>query len=80
MLENNKVYIHCRGGHGRAGLASAVFLIIQSNYNISPEEALKCIHDAHQKRPQMKSRWRKMGSPQTAAQKRFVLKINANLK
>ncbi len=78
MLEDDKVYIHCRGGHGRAGIASAVFLIVKSEYKIFPQSALTIIHCAHQERPKMKSRWRKMGSPQGNKQKNFVLNIKQN--
>ncbi len=75
MSQDDKVYIHCRGGHGRAGLASATFLILRSKYEISPQCALDIVHEAHQKRPEMKSRWRRMGSPQNNKQKNFVRTI-----
>nr|QBK93489.1 MAG: dual specificity phosphatase [Pithovirus LCPAC404] len=72
MLQNDKVYIHCRGGHGRAGLAAATFLILKSKHEISPQCALDAVFSAHQKRPEMRSKWRKMGSPQGNKQKNFV--------
>jgi ribA/ribD-fused uncharacterized protein len=68
--ENNRVYIHCKGGHGRAGLVVATLLIYI--LKISPEEGLKLTSQYHSNREVMKEKWRKLGSPQTAEQKNFV--------
>nr|QBK87041.1 MAG: dual specificity phosphatase [Marseillevirus LCMAC103] len=70
----DKIYVHCRGGHGRAGLAAAVFLV-EGPAQARPEEALQIVRTAHQRRPLMKDRWRKMGAPQTQSQKDFVLGV-----
>lgn len=66
----DKIYIHCRGGHGRAGVIVAC--LMAKYYSIDSKEAIKLTNEYHQKRPIMKSRWRKLGSPQTKIQKRFV--------
>lgn len=76
MSDNDKVYIHCRGGHGRAGLAAAIFIILKSKGNISSQNALNIVYISHQKRPNMLKKWRKLGSPQTNKQKKFVLAFN----
>jgi len=68
--ENNKLYIHCRGGHGRAGVVVATLLIYI--LEISPEEGLKLTSQYHSNRGVMKEKWRKLGSPQTTEQKNFV--------
>jgi len=39
QLENNKLYIHCRGGHGRAGLVVACLLC--SIYDYPPEKSIE---------------------------------------
>ena len=70
-----KIYVHCRGGHGRAGLAVAALLILRSGYEVSPHLALSTVYDAHQERPTMQPRWRKKGSPQTVKQKQFVRRV-----
>jgi len=64
------MYIHCKGGHGRAGLVVATLL--SYIYNISPEESLRLTSSYHSTREIMKDKWRKLGSPQTAQQKNFV--------
>ena len=71
-LNNNKrVYIHCLGGHGRSGVISAIIFGLMTK--CSPEMALAEIHTAHQKRTEIKPKLRRLGSPQTAAQKRAVV-------
>lgn len=71
IIKSKKIYIHCRGGHGRAGLFVAC-LLKHLNPEILQNQALKIVYDNHQKRPDMNPRWRKMGSPQTKKQKEFV--------
>jgi len=70
ILAGKKTYIHCRGGHGRSGLVAAVLLILCVNYNA--EQALDLVYRAHQTRPNMNAKMRKLGAPQTAKQKQFV--------
>lgn len=70
LPSGEKVYIHCKGGHGRAGLVVACLLC--KLYAIGPVEALKLTSQCHDARPEMSTRMRKLGSPQTAAQKSFV--------
>jgi len=72
-----KIYIHCKGGHGRSGLVVACLLCYM--YNITSEEALKLTNIYHNKRVIMKDKWRKIGSPQTKQQKVFVHKFFAPL-
>jgi predicted NAD-dependent protein-ADP-ribosyltransferase YbiA (DUF1768 family) len=65
-----KFYIHCKGGHGRAGIVVACLLTMYEN--ISTGDALKLTKLYHSKRIEMKDRWRSIGSPQTYSQKKFV--------
>ena len=70
LNEGHKVYIHCKGGHGRSGLLVALLLRLMYDYNA--EKALSLTHEFHQQRKIIKPRFRKMGSPQTRSQKDFV--------
>jgi len=70
LTNNEKIYIHCRGGHGRAGLVVAC--ILSSICKISAIEAIKQTNEFHNNRKIMKIRWRKLGSPQTKKQKDFI--------
>ena len=69
-LDKEKVYIHCKGGHGRSGLVVAC--LICYIFKLSAYEALNYTSKCHNNRSVMRDKWRKIGSPQTYLQKRFV--------
>jgi protein-tyrosine phosphatase len=70
-LDNNeKLYIHCKGGHGRSGVLVACILCYY--YELSPYEALIQTGKCHSNRLQMREKWRRIGSPQCKRQKEFV--------
>lgn len=72
-LENQKIYVHCKGGHGRSGIVVAC--ILSYMYKISPVEAIEKTNFFHNNRKEMKDKWRKIGSPQNYLQKQFVLNL-----
>ena len=72
-INNEKIYIHCRGGHGRSGIVVACLLCVL--YRINPERALEMTTKFHSNRPEMRDKWRTIGSPQTGKQKGFVIKL-----
>lgn len=67
---NEKVFVHCKAGHGRSGVVVACILV--HLYKFSAERALLETAKCHQKRKCMKQKWREIGAPQTCAQKLFV--------
>ncbi|MGL4813964.1 MAG: protein-tyrosine phosphatase family protein [Enterobacter sp.] len=76
IKDGKKIYIHCKGGHGRSGiLVSALLCYI---YNITPNESFKKTSEYHSTRPiharrsKMNEFWKKKGSPQTKEQKQFI--------
>lgn len=70
-LRKEKVYVQCRGGHGRSAVVAAICLCIIEG--IEPRIALQRVKLAHNNRKIMEPRWRTMGAPQTRSQKQFVL-------
>jgi protein-tyrosine phosphatase/predicted NAD-dependent protein-ADP-ribosyltransferase YbiA (DUF1768 family) len=66
----DKIFIHCKGGHGRSGVVVACLLIYMKNMNVY--EALSSTRYYHSQRPNLKDKWLKIGSPQTKTQKNFV--------
>jgi len=77
-LENNElVYIHCKGGHGRSGIVVASLLCYM--FKLTPEKALQQTRESHSNRIDMREKWRKLGSPQTFFQKKFIYKFFNNL-
>lgn len=73
-----KMYIHCKGGHGRAGIVVACVLCYY--FNIHPKDALKLTSKSHAARPKMRDKWRYIGSPQNSYQKEFVFNFFKTLK
>ena len=73
LKDNEKMYIHCRGGHGRSGLVVACILCYLNN--ITTKLALELTTEYHNNRPNLKEKWKKIGSPQTYGQKKFVINM-----
>ena len=73
LKENEKIYVHCKGGHGRSGIVVACLLCLY--LKIPPEYALDLTRFYHQQRKEMRDKWRKIGSPQTYLQKDIVMKM-----
>jgi protein-tyrosine phosphatase len=67
---DEKIYIHCKGGHGRAGVVVACLLC--HIYKLKPFHALVKTKKYHNNRVEMREKWRRLGSPQTKSQKNFV--------
>lgn len=73
LKENEKMYIHCKGGHGRSGLVVAC--LYSCLFYKSAEESLKYTNCCHSNRKTMRDIWRQKGSPQTNEQKNYVKKL-----
>lgn len=73
LLEGEKLYLHCKGGHGRSGIVVAC--LYAYIYGLKPEKALEYTSLSHSKRRVMREKWRTVGSPQTLSQKNFVFKF-----
>ena len=77
-LTQEKVYIHCKGGHGRSGVVVSCLLCYI--FKLTPYESLEYTTKCHNNRNSMRDKWRKIGSPQTYLQKKFVYKFFEPLK
>ena len=72
LIENNhKIYIHCKGGHGRSGILVACLLGVLKN--LDGYNAIKETTFIHNQRKNLKKKYLKDGSPQTSLQKHFVI-------
>lgn len=69
---SDKIYIHCRGGHGRSATLAACLLVYM--YNISSSESLKLINSYHSIRKNMSDKSRNSESPNKIPQIIFVYK------
>jgi len=79
IKNGRKVYIHCKGGHGRSGLLVAAILCYL--HRITPRQAFVKTSDYHATRPVHSTKpkknefWKQKGSPQTTEQREFVMMI-----
>lgn len=73
LKKDEKIYVHCKGGHGRAGIVVACIFCYM--FDMKPHESLKKTAECHSKRHTMREKWRVMGSPQTHYQKQFIHKF-----
>ena len=65
VVRGDKLYIHCRGGHGRSGIVAACLLI---HMGYSNQEALDLVSKAHKTRSYIPD----YPCPQTEEQAQFV--------
>jgi ribA/ribD-fused uncharacterized protein len=73
LKAGGKMYLHCKGGHGRSGVVVSAVLGVY--HNVGAEDALAMTYKFHQNRKVMRDRWRMIGSPQTYAQKEFIRQL-----
>ena len=78
LKNNERLYINCRGGHGRSGVVVSCLLCFI--FNLTTQQALDYTTKCHSNRMVMREKWRKIGSPQTFLQKKFVHKFFEPLK
>ena len=73
LKNGERIYLHCKGGHGRSGVVVAAILCYM--FRLSPTDALEQTTKSHSNRSVMRDKWRKLGSPQTYRQKSFIHKF-----
>jgi protein-tyrosine phosphatase len=76
--KDKKIYIHCRGGHGRSGMVSvSLMLNIYPNKNI--KEIIDTVNKSHIERIILRSKWKKKNAPFNYTQYLFLLKVHKNI-
>jgi protein tyrosine phosphatase len=78
LNEGEKIYLHCKGGHGRSGIVVAC--IVHEMIFKDVEKALVHTSLCHSNRIEMREKWRIIGSPQTEDQRQFVRTICRTVK
>ena len=73
LKTGEKVYIHCKGGHGRSGMVTGGLLCYL--LNIYPEKALAMTTLAHSQRENLRAKWKNARCPQTFRQRKFVIDV-----
>lgn len=68
-----KIYIHCKGGHGRSGLVIASLMCYLDNMH--PIDALKNTTILHSTRKELKAKYRNSHCPDNYVQKQYVIEL-----
>lgn len=76
--QDKKIYIHCRGGHGRSGMVSVSLLLnIYPTKNI--KEIIDTVNKSHTDRIILRSKWKKKQAPFNYTQYLFLLRVHKNI-
>ena len=76
-LNGKRIYIHCRGGHGRSSMTcvSLIYILFPCQFY----EAISYVNECHNKRVNLRSKWKKRRSPFNPDQYHFLSKIHKNI-
>ena len=69
--KKKKVYIHCKGGHGRSPMIVASLLC--SLYFYPPQKALSLTKNYYENRVNLKEKYKGIQCPQIYCQRKFIL-------
>jgi len=73
MKDNELMYIHCKGGHGRSGMVMCCVLCLL--YNLIPEKSIEEVTLSHNERPLLREKWKSRLCPSNEVQRVFVSRI-----
>jgi hypothetical protein len=73
MKENELMYIHCKGGHGRSGMVLCCILCLM--YEISPQKSIEETTISHNERPLLTPKWKSRLCPSNEIQRIFVDRV-----
>jgi protein-tyrosine phosphatase len=77
-IRDKKIYIHCRGGHGRSGMVSvSILLSIFQEKNI--KDTIEFVNQSHINRIILREKWKTKKTPFNYTQHLFLLKIHKNV-
>lgn len=73
----DKVYVHCRGGHGRSGMTCVSIIYSLLPYDLRTSIAF--VNQSHNDRGVLRNKWRKRNSPFNYDQFTFLSRIHKNI-
>ena len=65
-----RIYVHCKGGHGRSALV--VSCILHDMYRFNAEQVIELTTTFHTERPKLKCKWRNVVCPHHRFQRKYV--------
>ena len=73
LNNQEKIYIHCKGGHGRSGMVVACLLCVLEN--IDSSESISKTTRYHSLRPTIKEKWIGRDCPNMRSQQEFIKRL-----
>lgn len=73
IMKKEKIYIHCKGGHGRSGMVIASLMCYLENK--IPKDAIDLTTRIHARRQCMKDKYRNKKCPDNYKQRKFVFDL-----
>lgn len=73
MKEDELIYIHCKGGHGRSGMLVCCILCVL--FNLTPEQSISEATISHNERPLLTEKWRLLPCPPHEIQRIFIHRV-----
>ena len=73
LKPEEKIFIHCKGGHGRSGMVVASLLCILEN--LKSQDSIFKTTQYHSIRPTLKDKWVGIDCPNMKIQKDFIKKL-----
>lgn len=70
LKSGEKIYLHCRGGHGRSSLVISCFLGMV--LKLQPFDSLNMVRRYHSRRPNLSPKWCYLRWPLSLKQRKFV--------
>lgn len=70
LKSGEKIYLHCRGGHGRSSLVISCFLGMV--LKLPPFDSLNMVRRYHSRRPNLSPKWCYLRWPLSLKQRKFV--------
>ena len=77
LEKDEKLYLHCKGGHGRSSIVVICILILY--HNITLEIAVQMLNLFYQRRKNLKDKYREIILPQVPKQRKFLENYFKNL-
>ena len=72
-----KMYIHCRGGHGRSSMTCVSLVMSLFSYDL--RQSIEYVNDSHNQREVLRNKWRKRRSPFNYEQFVFLTRMHKNI-
>lgn len=73
MRDTERMYIHCKGGHGRSGMVVCCILCLM--HDLLPDKSIEEVTTSHKERPILTAKWKTRLCPPNEVQRVFIHRV-----